>query len=62
MKTQSAVYAINALRRTEKEILRSTDWQDVMCREHQIDTAGLQNLIKEGTIKVPRQLLMSRHG
>lgn len=54
--------AIGYLRRVEDEILRSTNWQDIVCREHQIDTVELQSRIKGGEIKVPREILKARHG
>lgn len=54
--------AIAALRRTEKEILYSTDWQDKTCRDHQIDTAELKRRIHEKSIQIPLEILRAKHG
>lgn len=62
MTKQQISSAIKGLRRVEREILYSTNWQDVTCREQQIDTVELQNRINEGKIIVPREILKARHG
>jgi hypothetical protein len=47
---------IENLRRAERAITASTNWQDMTCRDFQIDTPELNRRIDAKLIVVPRHL------
>ena len=56
MMSHQPSHEIRHLRRVEATEVRSSDWQDQICRDLQIDTPELRRLIDSGKIPVPKRL------
>lgn len=50
---------LRKLRRDEAHECAKTDWLDRECRDRQIDTGGLTDLIADGTVQVPKRFRLT---